>query len=179
MVHRVYICSNLKSLFVVQQYDQLEGCNRYNHVMSRSPSFVIKKQVKFQQGEQCWLLPANCPPTKLKLRTICCQEGQDDEDMTPMDTPMKVKDKVSSFLCLRNDKIKNLLLPNISISNVLRNDDDDDKVCICHEQDRSWSASSSKSHIGLVDSVTMLHCKGHDSSIQSAIYVNEQSLAFK
>ena len=110
---------------------------------------------------------------------VCCQEGEDDEDMTPMDTPMKVKDKVSSFLCLRNDKIKNLLLPNISISNVLRNDDDDDKVCICHEQDRSWSASSSKSHIGLVDSVTMLHCKGHDSSIQSAIYVNEQSLAFK
>jgi len=27
MVHRVYICSNLKSPFVVQQYDQLEGCN--------------------------------------------------------------------------------------------------------------------------------------------------------
>jgi hypothetical protein len=43
MVHQVYICSNLQSPFVVQQYDQLEGCNRNNHVMSRSPSFVIKK----------------------------------------------------------------------------------------------------------------------------------------
>jgi hypothetical protein len=51
MVHRVYICLNLKSSFVVQQYDQLEGCNRYNHVMSRFPSFVIKKQVKFQKEE--------------------------------------------------------------------------------------------------------------------------------
>jgi hypothetical protein len=59
-----------------------------------------------------------------------------------MDTPMKVKDKVSSFLCLYNDKTKNLLLPNIDISNVLRNDGNDDRVWICHEQDRSWSASS-------------------------------------
>ena len=28
MVHRVYIYSNLKSPFVVQQHDQSEGCNR-------------------------------------------------------------------------------------------------------------------------------------------------------
>ena len=41
MVHRVYICSNLKSPFVVQQYDQSEGYNGYNHVISRSLSFVI------------------------------------------------------------------------------------------------------------------------------------------
>ena len=75
MVHRVYICSNLKFPFVVQQYDQSEGCNRYDHVMSRSPSFVIKKHVKFQEGEQCWLLPTTCLPTKLKPRTVCCQEG--------------------------------------------------------------------------------------------------------
>jgi len=93
MVHHIYICSNLKSPFVVQQYDQLEGCNRYNHVMSRSPSFVIKKQVKFQEGEQRWLLPTTYPPAKLKLRTVCCQEGKDDEDMTPMDTPIKVKER--------------------------------------------------------------------------------------
>jgi hypothetical protein len=56
--------------------------------------------------------------------------------MTPMVTPMKVKDKKSSFLCLYNNKIKNFLLPNISILNVLRNDDNDDRVWICHEQDR-------------------------------------------
>ena len=59
---------------------------------------------------------------------VCCQEGEDDEDMTPMDTPMKAKGKVSSFLCLYNDKIKNLLLPNIGISNVLRNDSDDESM---------------------------------------------------
>jgi hypothetical protein len=41
-----------------------------------------------------------------------------------MDTPMKVKDKVSLFLCLRNDRNKNYLLPNIGF-NILRNNDDD------------------------------------------------------
>ena len=41
MVHRVYICSNQKSPFVVQQYDQSDGCNGYNHVILRSLSFVI------------------------------------------------------------------------------------------------------------------------------------------
>jgi hypothetical protein len=51
MVHRVYICSNLKPPFVVQQYDNFEAYNRYNHIMSRSPSFVIKQQVKIQEGE--------------------------------------------------------------------------------------------------------------------------------
>ena len=29
MVHRVYICSTLKSPFIVQKYDQLEGTNCY------------------------------------------------------------------------------------------------------------------------------------------------------
>jgi hypothetical protein len=76
MVHRVYICSNLKSPFVMQQYDNFEGYNRYNHVMSRFPSFVIKQQVKFREWEQYWLLPTICPLTKIKPRTICCQEGE-------------------------------------------------------------------------------------------------------
>jgi len=101
MVHRVYNCSNLKSPFVVQQYDQLKGCNRYNHVMSRSPSFVIKKQVKFQEGEQCWLLYTACPPTKLNPRMVCCQEREDDEYMTPSN--MTIDYKVSSFLYLHSD----------------------------------------------------------------------------
>ena len=50
-----------------------------------------------------------------------------------MDMPLKVKDKVSSFQSLYNDKTKNLLLPNIGISNVLRSNGDDDREWICHE----------------------------------------------
>jgi hypothetical protein len=101
MVHRVYICSNMKSPFSMHQYDQSKGCIRYNHVMLRSPSFVIKKHVKFQKGKQYWLQPTVCPPTKLKPRTVCCQEGEDDEDMTPTDTTIDYK--VRSFLHLHSN----------------------------------------------------------------------------
>ena len=71
---------------------------------------------------------------------------------------------MSSFLYLHNDKTKNLLLPNIGISNVLRNNGDDDRV---------WSASSSKSNICFVDSPTVLRWEGHNSFIWSEIEVNE------
>ena len=82
---------------------------------------------------------------KIKVDSRCEDEVNEyiklcfevDEYMTPMDTPMKVKDKVSSFLCLHNDKTKNLLLPNIGIPNVFRDNGDDDREWICHEQDRS------------------------------------------
>ena len=101
MVHRVYICSNLNSPFAMRQYDQFEGCNIYNNVMWRNPSFVIKKQVKFQERKQCWLLPTTSPPTILKPKTICCQEGEDDEDMTPSD--MTIDYLVSSFRHLHSN----------------------------------------------------------------------------
>jgi hypothetical protein len=101
MVHRVYICSNLKSPYIVQKYDQPKDCNCYNFVMSSSPNFAIKKQVKFQEGEQCWLLPTTCPSAKLKPRMVCCQEGEDDEAITPSDTTDDYK--VSSFLQLHSD----------------------------------------------------------------------------
>jgi hypothetical protein len=73
-----------------------------------------------------------------------------------MDTPMKVKDKVSSFLCLCNDKTKNLVLPNVGILNVLRNNGDVDRVWICHEQDQSQSASLSKLNFQFVGDPTVL-----------------------
>ena len=109
MVHRVYMCSNLKSPFIAHKYDQLMGCNSYNLVMSNSPDFVIEKHIKFEEDQHCWLLPTTCPPTKLKPRMVCCQEGKDDEDMTPSDTT--IDDKVSSFICTIANS-KNRLLPN-------------------------------------------------------------------
>jgi hypothetical protein len=159
MVHRVYICSNLKSPFVVQQYDNFKAYNRYNHVMSRSPRFVIKQQVKFQEGEQYWLLTTICPPTKLKPRTICCQEGEDDEDMTALDTTIDYK--VRSFLYLYSDFGYNSL----------------GSTCMCYYlnvgTNMSQSASSSKLNFWFVGSPTVIHCEGHKSSIRSAIEVNE------
>ena len=96
MVHRVYICSTLKSPNIAQKYDQPKDSNCYNLVMSSFPSFVIKKHVKFQEGEQCWLLPTTFPSANPKPRTVCCQEGEDDEDMAPSDTNNDYK--VRSFL---------------------------------------------------------------------------------
>ena len=92
---------NLKKISNVGYYQQ-PG-------ISSSPDFVIKKHVKFEKDQQCWLLPTTCPPTKLKLRTVCCQEGEDNEDMKPMDMTMIVKYKVSSFLYLHNNFCYNSL----------------------------------------------------------------------
>jgi hypothetical protein len=159
IVHRVYICSNLKSPFVVQQYDNFEAYNRYNHVMSKSLSFVIKQQVKFQKGEQYWLQPTICPPTKLKLRTVCYQEGKDDKDMTPTDTTIDYK--VRSFLHLYSNFWYNSL----------------GSICICRYlnvgTNVSQSISPSKLNFRFVGSPIVLHWEDHKSSIRSAIDVNE------
>jgi hypothetical protein len=46
MVRRIYICSNMKSPFVMKQYDQLEGCVKANHITSSStcPSLYVLQQ---------------------------------------------------------------------------------------------------------------------------------------
>ena len=95
-----------------------------------------------------------------------------------MDMPMKVKDKVSSFLCLYNDKTKNLLLPSISISNVLRNNGDAYRVWICHEQDQSQSASPSKLNIQFAGSTTLPYWEGHNSFIWSEFEFHEHLMDF-
>jgi len=142
MVHRVYICSNLNSHFAMLQYDQFEGCNIYNNVMWRNPSFVIKKQVKFQEGEQCLLLPTISPPTILKQRMVCCQEGEDDEDMTPSD--MTTDYLLSSFRHLYSNFWYNSL----------------GSICTCLYLIEGTivfqSTSSSKFNIRFVGSPTML-----------------------
>jgi hypothetical protein len=93
------------------------------------------------------------------------QRGIDcDENMTPMDTPMKVKDKVSSFLYLHNDNTKNWLLSNSCIiSNILRNNGDDDRDWICHEQDwlkmqvyQSWTFGSLATRHYLIGKATTI-----------------------
>jgi hypothetical protein len=57
MVHRVYICSNMKSPFAMKQYDQLHGCVKSNLITSSStcPSlYVLQQQGQLQEGEQVW-----------------------------------------------------------------------------------------------------------------------------
>jgi hypothetical protein len=127
--------------------------------MSRSLSFVIKQQVKFQEGEQYWLLPIICPLTKLKPRMVCYQEGEDDEDMIPSD--MTIDYKVHSFLHLYSNFGYNSLgsICTYRYLNVGTN--------------VSQSASPLKLNFQFVDSPIVPHWEGHNSSIRSAIEVNE------
>ena len=152
MVHRVYICSNLNSLFSVHQYDQIEGCNIYNNIMWRFPSFGLKKQVKFQEGEHCWLLPTTCPPTKLKSRTVCCQEGEDDEDMTPSD--MIIDYKVRSLLPLHSDLWYNSLGSTFTWHYLI-------------------VGTNVKLNFRFVGKPIVNYCEGYNSVIRSAIEVHE------
>jgi hypothetical protein len=55
LVHRVYICSNMKSPFVMKQHDQLEGYVKANHITLTCPSlYVLQQQGQHQEGEQGW-----------------------------------------------------------------------------------------------------------------------------
>jgi hypothetical protein len=87
MLHRVYICSDLNPHYIMQQYDQVESDNNTNPIMSSSPSSVFKKQVHFQEGGHCWLLPTISSTTTLKLRTVCYQEGENNEIMYMLAAP--------------------------------------------------------------------------------------------
>ena len=61
MIHRVYVRSNMNSPFVVQDYDRLEGSHNNTNIFSCSS----KKQVHFQEGDHCWLLPMSSRPSIL------------------------------------------------------------------------------------------------------------------
>jgi hypothetical protein len=90
-----------------------------------------------------------------------------DENMTPWN--ITINYKVSLFLYLHNDKTKNQLSPNISISNVHMNNADDDIELICHEQDQSQSTSPSKLNIQFIDDPAILHWENHNSFIQVSL----------
>ena len=67
MIHRVYICSNLNSPFVMQDCDQLEGSHSTN-IIPLSSSYVFMKQVYSQEGEHCW-----SPPTPASAEFVCIE----------------------------------------------------------------------------------------------------------
>jgi hypothetical protein len=70
MVHRVYICSDLNSHSIMQQYDQVESDNNTNPIISNFSTSVFMKQVYFQEGDHCYL-PKISSTMTVKLRTVC------------------------------------------------------------------------------------------------------------
>ena len=107
----------------MRQCDQVEVCNTTNPVMSSSSSFVLKEQDQSQEGEHYLLQPTTCPLTKTKPRAFCCQEGENDEAITPSDTTADYK--VSSFRMNLACGFENKLLPNDLI--IVRNHGDDEE----------------------------------------------------
>jgi hypothetical protein len=77
MVHRVYICSNMKYPFGLKQDDQFEGCVKANHSMSSStcPSlYVLQQKGQIQEGEQGWTMSR--PTTRPYAGTTTLSRGQ-------------------------------------------------------------------------------------------------------
>jgi hypothetical protein len=64
----------------MQQYDQVESNNKTNPIMSSFSTSVFKKRVHFHDGEHC-CLPKIYSTTTLESRTVCFQEGENDENM--------------------------------------------------------------------------------------------------
>jgi hypothetical protein len=89
MVHRVYICSNMKSPFVIKQHDQLEGCVKANHITSSSTYpylYVLQLQGQLQDGERGWVTSSSTSTpfagtNDFESRTTQNQEGENDEYM--------------------------------------------------------------------------------------------------
>ena len=73
MVHRIYICANLNSPFVVQHCDHIEDCNINNLVLPGASNFSSKTQVQSKEGEHMFL-----------VSTILLQDGID-KDRVPYD----------------------------------------------------------------------------------------------
>jgi hypothetical protein len=58
LIHRVYICTNLNSPFVVQDCARLEGNHHTNIFTCSSSGFVLKKKVHSREEKSCCLLPS-------------------------------------------------------------------------------------------------------------------------
>jgi hypothetical protein len=113
MVHQIYICSKLKSPMDVQSYDQVENRDNTNRIMPSFPIFALREQVRFQEGEHGWVLAATYPPTVYKPRTVCCQEGENDEDITGSDITLLTTPKLKVnqlYFNFRFDTFEQLLL---------------------------------------------------------------------
>ncbi|TVU13612.1 hypothetical protein EJB05_40328, partial [Eragrostis curvula] len=158
MVHRLYICSDLKTPLIGSTNDPMMTCIHAHKNISSFPSIGDKLQVNFQKGERCLLPCALVQVSKLywkelldlylninhdaKPRTVCSQEGENDEDMTRTDTtntpPLDMQNSitrarkrqsnlsVSSFLMSSIFGFENKMLPNELI--IVRNHGDDEDV---------------------------------------------------
>jgi hypothetical protein len=90
LVHRIYICSDMKSPFGLYDHDKIGGCTNANNILQSPSSFSLKQQGQHKEGEHCSIQVASCSSIEAstfrchqsKSRTTCSQEGENDEDIT-------------------------------------------------------------------------------------------------
>ena len=85
MVHRVYICSNLKFSFIEQPCDRVEDHYNTNPIMSSSSCsslFVLSQQDQFLEGEHGWMVSRTATTStsvnEFESGTTQNEEGEDD-----------------------------------------------------------------------------------------------------
>ena len=126
LVHKVYICSNLKYPFGLQYHEQIGGCINTNNILQSFSSFSLMQQDQPEEREHCLLCPcsivvAPCSNNKAstfecrwsKSRTTCSQEGENDVDITRMDTPTCNKHTWKVWRTKEVDWGPSLSLPNV------------------------------------------------------------------
>ena len=129
MIHRVYICANLNSFFVVQDCNQLSGSDTIDNHTPSIPMLpfvsinflqdsINKAHVNSDQGAYRISFEYHRRRGRLFF-----QEGEDDESTTHSDTTIDYK--VSSFQINLSSEFENKLLPNDLI--IVRNHGDDDE----------------------------------------------------
>jgi hypothetical protein len=119
LVHKIYICSNTKTSFGLQQHDQIMDCTNANDVLHSSSNFVFMLQVQPQQRElhslwPCTIVIAPCADVKTSSlaahlsnpRTTCHQDREDDGSIPVMPahtrSPLQQHDYFTDFDCNNN-----------------------------------------------------------------------------
>jgi hypothetical protein len=116
LVHKVYICSDLKTPFGLQQHDQIMDYTNANDVLHSSFTFVFMQQVQPQEREQHSLWPCTiviAPRADIKTSslaahwskpgTACHQDWEDDGSIPIMPahtrSPIQQHDYFTNFDC--------------------------------------------------------------------------------
>ena len=79
LVHKVYICSNLKYPSGLQYNGQIGGNTNTNDVLPSFSSFYLTQQGQPKEGEHCWLWPCNIaaiPCSNIEASTFECHWGK-------------------------------------------------------------------------------------------------------
>nr|AAM08499.1 Putative retroelement [Oryza sativa Japonica Group] len=107
LVHRVYICSDLEHLVVLDKICKLERHVNANHIISSLSCFDCKKQVVFSGPSEEHHME--------KPRTVFHEEGEDDVTMATMDTTIAHIMNQQEDIKIKSSMCCNLIRPRATL----------------------------------------------------------------